>query len=98
VTELLVTELVANVVRHVGSSAIVRVCPLQKGVRVEVDDDSTQAPSVQPLDTWGLSGRGLRLVEGYASRWGTEVGRRGKTVWFEVDAATANEDDPADHS
>jgi hypothetical protein len=99
VSELLVTELVANVVRHVGSSAVVRVCPLGNSVRVEVDDDSTQPPCVQPLDTWSFSGRGLRIVEGYASSWGTEVGHRGKTVWFEIEIApTKIEDDPDDHT
>jgi hypothetical protein len=31
-------------------------------------------------------GRGLWLVDRLASAWGTERGRRGKTVWFELPA------------
>jgi hypothetical protein len=28
------------------------------------------------------------LVDALASRWGTELARSGKTVWFEVDTGT----------
>ncbi|MFE6359477.1 ATP-binding protein [Streptomyces sp. NPDC057806] len=81
-----VTELVANVVRHVPD----RRCRLlllrrEAGVRVEVADGYAEVPCVErrlPLDSEG--GRGLVLLSAVAEKWG--VDRReggGKTVWFE---------------
>jgi len=86
---LLATELVANVVRHVGSDATVRVSPTRDGVRVEVDDASTDVPVLQLPDRSSPSGRGILLLDSFATRWGADVRLTGKTVWFEVDATTA---------
>lgn len=86
-TELLLTELVANVVRHVGEPMAVRMTRFAQGIRVEVDDPSVQLPTTQELDLTREQGRGLMLVAGLANRWGTELHRhpRGKTVWFELE-------------
>lgn len=84
--ELGVTELLANVVRHVPD----RRCTLlllraAAGVRVEVGDGSAQLPVVRgdvPPDS--ERGRGLTLLGAVSDKWG--VGPRGgggKTVWFE---------------
>ena len=89
VSELLATELVANVVRHVGSDATVRVSPTRDGVRVEVDDASTDVPVLQLPDRSSPSGRGILLLDSFATRWGADVRLTGKTVWFEVHATTA---------
>ncbi|MGW0839019.1 ATP-binding protein [Streptomyces sp. NPDC002787] len=84
--ELAVTELLANVVRHVPD----RRCTLlllraASGVRVEVADGSTQLPVVRDdLPQDAERGRGLVLLDALADKWG--VGPRvegGKTVWFE---------------
>ena len=88
VAELLVTEVVANAVRHAGGDRIdVTVSVDDAAVRVEVGDEADEDPAPGPLpgieDT---GGRGLMIVEGLASRWGYE--RRaggGKRVWFELD-------------
>jgi len=83
--ELLVSELVANVVRHVGLPMTVRLARRPDLVRVEVDDPSATAPLVRHPDSEKESGRGLLLVAAMASRWGTELHRDdGKTVWFEL--------------
>lgn len=84
--ELAVTELLANVVRHVPD----RSCGLlimrhPDGVRVEVSDRSPEPPL--PRDARGdeESGRGLALLEAVVDKWGVEgTPGRGKTVWFEV--------------
>lgn len=86
--ELGVTELVANVVRHVPD----RRCALLvlrlgdgSGVRVEVADGVPELP--RPAGRLALEaegGRGLVLLDAVADTWG--VGPRsggGKTVWFE---------------
>ena len=91
-SELLTTELVANVVDHVGSAVTVRVYGRTPSLRVEVDDTSTDAPAVQRADALTPRGNGMLLVDGLANRWGVEARAAGKTVWFELDVATATEE------
>ncbi|MGV9894597.1 ATP-binding protein [Streptomyces tendae] len=93
--ELGVTELLANVVRHVPD----RRCTLLlrrrmggdgSGVRVEVSDGSPR----QPVPSAWVSddaegGRGLMLLEAVADKWGVGPGPGGgKTVWFECGGGT----------
>jgi len=83
---LLVTELVANVVRHVGEPMTVRMTRRPERIRVEVDDTCAQLPERREVDATSEGGRGLALVATLASRWGAEVHPAdGKTVWFELD-------------
>ncbi|WP_406168410.1 ATP-binding protein [Streptomyces sp. NBC_00996] len=88
--ELGVTELVANVVRHVPD----RRCSLlmlrkAAGVRIEVADGSEQLPCSPPelLAEPGAEaegGRGLVLLDAVVDKWGVDPGPGGgKTVWFE---------------
>lgn len=84
--ELAVTELLANVVRHVPD----RYCEFSihrrpHGVRIEVSDRFPRLP--EPLDAAeeDESGRGLVILDAVVDRWGVSpdpVGA-GKTVWFE---------------
>ncbi|MFD7435312.1 ATP-binding protein [Streptomyces sp. NPDC059861] len=84
--ELGVTELVANVVRHVRDRrCVLLVLRLRTGVRVEVSDGSPQllAPALT-LAPDAENGRGLVLLDAVADKWGVEPGADGgKTVWFE---------------
>jgi hypothetical protein len=91
-SELLTTELVANVVDHVGSAITVRVSTRAGLLRVEVDDASSEPPAVQDQDPATPRGNGMLLVDGLATRWGVETGAGGKTVWFELDTATATDE------
>jgi hypothetical protein len=91
-TELLTTELVANVVEHVGSAMAVRVYKTADLLRVEVDDTSTAAPVVRERDEPTPSGNGMLLVDSLATRWGIETRAEGKTVWFELETSTAPEE------
>ena len=88
-SELLTTELVANVVDHVGSAITLRVYAVEGALRVEVDDASPDAPAVQRPDALTPRGNGMLLVDGLANRWGVEARAAGKTVWFELDEVTA---------
>ncbi|MFG2875950.1 ATP-binding protein [Streptomyces sp. NPDC048337] len=87
--ELALTELVANVVRHVpGRQCTVLILRRPEGLRVEVADRCPRPPRVaRGGDVRAEGGRGLLLVEAVTDRWGTEPSPTGKTVWFECDDA-----------
>jgi len=90
VTELLASELVANVVTHVGAPMTLRVCRGQTTMRVEIDDPSPDAPVLRHPDSADEHGRGVLLVDELANDWGVETHPdHGKTVWFEIDVSTA---------
>ncbi len=100
VTELLVSELVANVVTHVGSPMTLRVHRTPSTMRVEIDDPSTEAPVVRHPDQTDEHGRGVLLVDQLANAWGVEPRDDGKTVWFELDVSSATAEvhhHPASH-
>lgn len=87
---LCVSELLANVITHVGERTPVtlRVSATHSGrVRVSVSDP---APTVWPVlresGAEGTSGRGLQLVDAVALRWGVEQAPYRKTVWCELRA------------
>jgi anti-sigma regulatory factor (Ser/Thr protein kinase) len=89
VVNLLATELVGNAVHHgVGGVLVtVRTQP-PPALRVEVHDDGPELPVLRDAEDDAESGRGLRLIELLASRWGTLRHRDdGKDVWFELDVA-----------
>ena len=84
--ELAVTELVANVVRHVPDRRCTLLIQRQAaGVRVEVADSGDQGPTVAPeLRPEAESGRGLLLLDAVVDKWGVDARPSGgKTVWFE---------------
>ncbi|GGW27144.1 ATP-binding protein [Streptomyces xantholiticus] len=87
--ELALTELVANVVRHVPGRRCCTLVELRPGgVRVEVSDGWLRLPRLSAQDELADGGRGLLLVDAVTDRWGVEPdpGGHGKTVWFECAA------------
>lgn len=85
---LIVTELVANAVRHSGNRLIrvVISLPTERRVRIAVVDRSRALPFLCHSDRDGLStcGRGLELVDALADQWGTDLLQWGKRVWGEL--------------
>ena len=81
---LVVTELVANAVRHAGTDITVRLSRLGDGVRVEVTDGSTRPLRPRSATMADEGGRGLLLVDALSSRYGVEAERTGKLVWAEL--------------
>lgn len=81
---LVSSELVTNAVRATGSVAVqLRIAG--PSLYVEVWDGVPGVPEVRPLDGDAEGGRGLRLVEALATRWGVcrpQAG--GKVVWAEL--------------
>jgi anti-sigma regulatory factor (Ser/Thr protein kinase) len=87
---LLVTELVANAVRHAGvgpdQSLRIEVRQWPRRLRVGVVDPGGHFHQVRPRkDTDGPGGLGLVLVERIAARWGVGHGAPGTRVWFEIE-------------
>ncbi len=83
---LLVTELVANVVDHVGGAEpfTLEVSLAEDWLRIGVVDGSSVRPVVRELDTGHPRGRGMRMVAAIADRWGAEDHCGGKRVWFDL--------------
>jgi anti-sigma regulatory factor (Ser/Thr protein kinase) len=82
--ELLVSELVTNVVHHVGSDMVVRCTRHGDRIRIEVSDPSAIPPLVSGTPDAG-GGYGLRIIDALADSWGFDTSDRGKSVWFELD-------------
>ncbi|MER7723548.1 ATP-binding protein [Streptomyces sp. NPDC096323] len=90
--ELALSELIANVVRHVPGrrcQTFIFRLPGGEGVRVEVADDCPRLPLVADGDLLDEEGRGLLLVDAVTDKWGVELRQDGggKAVWFECLAA-----------
>jgi anti-sigma regulatory factor (Ser/Thr protein kinase) len=83
---LLVTELVSNVMDHVQGEAILtlELAVSDDWLRIAVVDGSSVRPVVQELSQDRPRGRGMRMVEAIADRWGAEDHQGGKRVWFEL--------------
>jgi len=59
-------------------------------LRVEVSDDGGPARLRRRVHgAHGQAGRGLRLVQTLASRWGVREETDGRTIWFELDLRAA---------
>ena len=83
---LLVTELVANVVDHVGGEECLtlELTSSEGRLRIAVRDGSSVRPVVHELSRDRPRGRGLLMVQEIADRWGSEDDQGGKRVWFEL--------------
>jgi PAS domain S-box-containing protein len=79
-TELLVSELVTNAIRHAQPPIQLRMI-LDTALSCEVSDASVTAPHHRRADRYDEGGRGLMLVAQLAARWGTRYTRTGKTIW-----------------
>ncbi|WP_042425905.1 SpoIIE family protein phosphatase [Streptacidiphilus anmyonensis] len=82
VTELVVSELVTNAIRH-GRPPIRLRLIRDSALTCEVSDSSSTAPHLRRARTMEEGGRGLMLVAQCATRWGTRHSADGKTIWAE---------------
>jgi anti-sigma regulatory factor (Ser/Thr protein kinase) len=85
-SEIVVSELVSNAIRHarpLGDGNLRVHWKVKAGVvEVEVSDGGGEtAPRAAPRTVWAASGRGLRIVRSLAHEWGVAEDRHGITVW-----------------
>lgn len=83
---LVVTELVANAVRHAAplTDGCVRVRWRVQGETVDIevgDGGAPTTPRPSPLAPWATQGRGLRIVRSVAHEWGVLDDPHGRIVW-----------------
>jgi anti-sigma regulatory factor (Ser/Thr protein kinase) len=81
-TELLLSELVTNAIRHGRAPIGVRLLR-DRTLICEVSDGSTTSPHLRYAASTDEGGRGLFLVAQMAERWGTRYTPAGKVIWAE---------------
>jgi Histidine kinase-like ATPase domain len=86
VARLLVSELVTNAVLHAHTDLTLTLSRVGQVVRVEVADQSPRLPVMRTHGQDAGTGRGLRVLDSMAKRWGSDGAGDGKVVWFEIDA------------
>lgn len=79
-TELLVSELVGNVVRHATGPLRLRLLWGEELI-CEVSDGSLTMPRIRHAAETDEGGRGLQLVSTLSQRWGTRYTETGKSIW-----------------
>jgi hypothetical protein len=82
-----VNELVSNVNRHTGDGGDLQLALRPGAVLIEVRDASVELPRVCEPEVARGGGRGMRMVEAVARRWGTRLVPGGKVVWAEIPMA-----------
>ncbi|SBW22466.1 protein serine/threonine phosphatase with GAF(s) sensor(s) [Candidatus Protofrankia californiensis] len=88
VTELVVSELVTNAIRHAVAPIQLRLIH-ESSLICEVSDASITAPHLRRARVFDEGGRGLLLVAQFTQRWGTRHTPHGKTIWAEQPLPTS---------
>ncbi|MEU6992485.1 ATP-binding protein [Streptomyces sp. NPDC046465] len=88
VAQVCLTELVANVIRHVGVGTPTSLTVIVRDacIRIEVrDSDARALPTLLDATPDGEAGRGMAVVDAMSQqRWGVILGGDSKTVWCEL--------------
>ncbi len=85
---LVVSELVTNAIQHTGTGISVIVSRRVPGLHIAVADGEPRQPRVPAQ--WTGEGRGLRVVENSAVRWGSVPTPHGKVVWATLQPGAGN--------
>ncbi|MEV8309225.1 SpoIIE family protein phosphatase [Streptomyces flavidovirens] len=82
-TELVVSELVTNAIRHAPSGPIQLRLIRDRTLICEVSDSGHTSPHLRHARSDDEGGRGLFLVAQMTQQWGTRYTSTGKTIWAE---------------
>ncbi len=96
--ELIVSELVGNVVLHVGGDVVLAVEVGPDDVLLEVSDSSVLGPHLRVFSRTSSTGRGMRLVHSLSAEHGVRPrqpgdAHSGKTIWVRLTVASAGRGD-----
>ncbi|WP_435771423.1 ATP-binding protein [Nocardioides sp. SYSU DS0651] len=89
--QLLVSEVVTNALVHAGTPIDLAVSVQGATLRVEVSDGAAHLPVRRDYAAMAGTGRGLQLLDALGDRWGVDPTHDGKTVWFELGPAGADQ-------
>ncbi|WP_381798190.1 ATP-binding protein [Streptomyces niveus] len=87
VAQICISELVANVINHVGPGTPVTLVVSTDGahLRIELSDPDARAmPTLLAPTSGAESGRGLMILDAVADRWGVISRADSKVVWCEL--------------
>ncbi len=93
--QLCVSELVTNVITHVGPGTPTTLALSMNGsnLRIEVrDPDARALPTLLAAPRDSEHGRGLDILTAVTERWGIVPSESGKTTWCELAAGYASPD------
>jgi anti-sigma regulatory factor (Ser/Thr protein kinase) len=84
---VIASELVTNAVVHGTEPIVLEVSVLDHRLRLAVcdGDNGRSVVAVRDVSEGVTTGRGLKIVDALAHRWGVEGHRGGKSVWAELD-------------
>ena len=93
--ELIVSELVGNVVLHVGGTVEVAVEAGADEALLSVTDGSPLSPHLRVFSRTSSTGRGMRLVHSLSAEHGVRPHGDGKTIWVRLTPASSERGDEA---
>ncbi|MEU8698026.1 ATP-binding protein [Streptomyces sp. NPDC048680] len=85
--ETCVSELVANVIRHVGEGTPSTLEVGMNGTHLRIalrDPDTRALPTLVHAGSDDESGRGMALLDAVSDRWGVILGAESKLVWCDL--------------
>ncbi|MPY53351.1 ATP-binding protein [Streptomyces acidicola] len=85
--QLCLSELVSNVIAHVGvgTPATLAVSISGTRLRIEVHDPDTRAlPTLVDAEANSEAGRGMALIDAITDRWGVQLNADKKVTWCEL--------------
>ncbi|MCW8383822.1 ATP-binding protein [Streptomyces justiciae] len=91
--QLCVSELVSNVITHVGLGTPTTLAVSMNGthLRIEIHDPDTRAlPVLMDAGAGSETGRGMALVDAVAARWGVLLRADRKVTWCELETRLAS--------
>ncbi|WP_371101709.1 ATP-binding protein [Streptomyces sp. PU_AKi4] len=93
--QLCVSELVSNVITHVGCGTPANLTVSLRGARLRIelrDPDARALPTLVEASDDAEGGRGMALIDALAERWGIDLHDNGKVTWCELVATPATPD------
>ncbi len=92
VVQLCVTELVSNVLTHVGPGTPTTLAVSMAGTRLRIevrDPDARALPTLLAAADGDESGRGMAIIDAITDRWGVVLRADSKVTWCELPTGLA---------